>query len=526
MKSFYSFLQTTLKRLFFLVLTLGLSATLFAQQPQKNVSEPEVVQMQQFHYYFNTHYNIINDLVNDILKEAPLTVFIPSIKAFDDLTSEQKKFYFTHPYLELIDLLKGHMVSGKYNSSQLLDGMELTSLIGSKLTINNSNGWAYVNDAKVTRADFYIGSSVIHVIDQILIPQTPVMPETVFDIIENSSDHNILEAAIKAVELDDALKGEGPFTVFAPTDAAFSVLPAGTVAALLEDPTGDLAQILLYHVVDAKAMSTDLSDEQMIVTLQGKEVKVSIMDGKVYINNAMVSMADIEADNGVVHVIDAVLMPPVDVKLSTHATYGDILVDKNGNTLYFFSMDADGNSMCIGGCLNNWPVFYAPNPSLGEGLDNDDFASIDRGDGIMQTTFKGWPLYYFAGDKNPGETKGEGVINKWFVAKPNYTIMLVNNQLTGLDDVNYKGDYTPGDQIIQYFTDDKGNTIYTWVNDDKDKNNFTKEDFSNNAVWPIYEEDNFVVPSTIDKLLFGTIDVFGKTQMTYKGWPYISLVMI
>ncbi len=654
MKTFYVLLQTTFQRLLFLVLSLALSATLFAQQPQKNVPEPEVVQKQQFHYFFNTHYNIVNNLVNDILKEAPLTVFIPSIKAFDNLTSDQKKFYFKHPYLDLIDLLKGHIVKGKYKSSQLSNGMELTALNGNLLNITVNGRTVGVNDAKVNKANFNIGSSVIHVIDKVIIPTLPVRPETVFEIIENSPNHQILEAAINAAELDGALKGagpftvfaptdaafnalpegtvaalledpagalaqillyhvvgakalstelsngqmiatlqgkevkvtiadgkvyinnamvtvadieadngvvhvidavllpptttvydiiknseahntleaainaakldgalmgDGPFTVFAPTDAAFSALPEGTVAALLEDPTGALAQILLYHVVGAKALSTDLSNGQMIATLQGKQVKVTIADGKVYINNAMVTVADIEADNGVVHVIDAVLIPPVDIKLSANTTFGDILVDSNGNTLYFFTKDADGNSMCIDGCLNNWPIFYAASLDLGEGLDEADFSSIDRGNGVMQTTYKGWPLYYFAGDKNPDETKGEGVGNKWFVAKPDYTIMLVDNQLTGLNNVNYKGDYTPGDEIVQYFTDDNGNTLYTWVNDSKNKNNFTKEDFSNNAAWPVYEEDGFVVPSTLDKQLFGTIDLFGKAQMTYKGWP-------
>ena len=81
-------------------------------------------------------------------------------------------------------------------------------------------------------------------------------------------------------------------------------------AKVLADPSGALTQILLYHVAGAKALSTDLSDGQMVATLNGKEVTVSIMDGKVYINNAMVTLADIEADNGVVHVIDAVLLPP------------------------------------------------------------------------------------------------------------------------------------------------------------------------------------------------------------------------
>jgi uncharacterized surface protein with fasciclin (FAS1) repeats len=119
-----------------------------------------------------------------------------------------------------------------------------------------------------------------------------------------------LEAAVIAAELADDLSGEGPFTVFAPTDAAFAALPEGTVEELLEDPTGALAQILLYHVVGAEAYSTDLSDGQMIMTLQGQDVTVTINDDGVFINDAKVTMADIAASNGVVHVIDAVILPP------------------------------------------------------------------------------------------------------------------------------------------------------------------------------------------------------------------------
>jgi len=132
---------------------------------------------------------------------------------------------------------------------------------------------------------------------------------TVVDVIVGSPDHTTLEAAVIAAELADDLSSEGPFTVFAPTDAAFAALPKGTVEALLEDPTGDLASILLYHVVGASAKSTDLSDGQSIATLNGSKVTASISNGKVYINKAMVTTADIETDNGVIHVIDAVIIP-------------------------------------------------------------------------------------------------------------------------------------------------------------------------------------------------------------------------
>lgn len=132
---------------------------------------------------------------------------------------------------------------------------------------------------------------------------------TVVDIVVGSEDHNTLEAAVVAAELVDDLQGEGPFTLFAPTDAAFNALPEGTVASLLEDPQGALAEILLYHVVGAEAYSSDLSDGQKIATLNGDEINVKIKDGKAYIDDAMVTVADIKADNGVVHVIDAVITP-------------------------------------------------------------------------------------------------------------------------------------------------------------------------------------------------------------------------
>jgi len=117
-----------------------------------------------------------------------------------------------------------------------------------------------------------------------------------------------LVAAVEAAGLVDTLKGDGPFTVFAPTDEAFAALPEGTVEGLLEDPEA-LAAVLTYHVVAGKVMSSDLSD-MMAPTVNGAEVKISTMGG-VMVNDANVTTADIEASNGVIHVIDAVILPPM-----------------------------------------------------------------------------------------------------------------------------------------------------------------------------------------------------------------------
>ena len=143
-------------------------------------------------------------------------------------------------------------------------------------------------------------------IDAVLLPAAP--RTTVVDVIVNSENHTTLEAAVVAAGLAEALSGEGPFTVFAPTDAAFAALPAGTVEALLADPKGALTDVLTYHAVAGKVMSTDLQNEQKVVTLSGKIATVTINAQGVFINKAKVTVADIVTDNGVVHVIDAVLL--------------------------------------------------------------------------------------------------------------------------------------------------------------------------------------------------------------------------
>lgn len=126
---------------------------------------------------------------------------------------------------------------------------------------------------------------------------------------EGAGSFTTLLAAVEAAGLTDTLKGDGPFTVFAPTDEAFAALPAGTVESLLADPEA-LAKILTYHVVAGKVMSTDLSDGLVAETINGAEVTFAIGDS-VMVNDATVTAADIEASNGVIHVIDKVIMPPM-----------------------------------------------------------------------------------------------------------------------------------------------------------------------------------------------------------------------
>jgi len=132
------------------------------------------------------------------------------------------------------------------------------------------------------------------------------------DIVDTAVDagsFTTLVAAVKAADLVETLRGDGPFTVFAPTDEAFAALPKGTVESLLEPENKDqLTAILTYHVVPGKVMSSDLSDGMMAATVQGDKVNIGTMGG-VTVDGANVVSADIEASNGVIHVIDGVIMP-------------------------------------------------------------------------------------------------------------------------------------------------------------------------------------------------------------------------
>jgi uncharacterized surface protein with fasciclin (FAS1) repeats len=147
-------------------------------------------------------------------------------------------------------------------------------------------------------------------------PSESMASADIVDTAVAAGDFTTLAAALTAAELVETLKGDGPFTVFAPTDDAFAKLPAGTVETLLEDPKGDLTQILTYHVVAGKVMAADVvtMDGQKVKTVQGGELTINVDGDKVSLTDAAggtsnVTATDVEASNGVIHVIDTVLMP-------------------------------------------------------------------------------------------------------------------------------------------------------------------------------------------------------------------------
>ncbi|KAB0460063.1 fasciclin domain-containing protein [Vibrio kanaloae] len=136
------------------------------------------------------------------------------------------------------------------------------------------------------------------------------MKRDIVDVAAENGSFTTLVAAVKAAGLVETLKGDGPFTVFAPTDEAFAALPEGTVDMLLKPENKDkLVAVLTYHVVPGKIMATEVMKLNSAETVQGEAVMIAIDDGNVMINNAKVAMPDVEASNGVIHVIDKVLLP-------------------------------------------------------------------------------------------------------------------------------------------------------------------------------------------------------------------------
>jgi uncharacterized surface protein with fasciclin (FAS1) repeats len=141
-------------------------------------------------------------------------------------------------------------------------------------------------------------------------PSPTMAPKDIVDTAVEAGSFTTLVTAVQAAGLEETLRGEGPFTVFAPTDEAFAAVPKETLDALLADPKGALTDVLTYHVVPGKVMSTDLSDGMQAETVNGEPLDITVKDdGTVMVNGATVVTADIETANGVIHVIDTVLVP-------------------------------------------------------------------------------------------------------------------------------------------------------------------------------------------------------------------------
>ena len=247
-------------------------------------------------------------LVDTLSGAGPFTVFAPTDQAFTDAGIDLANFNTDEANQTLVDILTYHVVSGEVLSSALTDGMSVETLNGDNITIGVGDN-VTVNDATVTLADVVSSNGVIHVIDKVLLPPVDG-PGDIPTIASSTGVHDVLVDAIIQAGLLDSLSDVGPYTIFAPTDQAF--IDAGIDLADFtgEDGIAALGNVLAYHVTMGNVMSSALSDGQFVTMLNQQQVRIGVTPGGVIVNDASVTQADVVASNGVIHVIDKVLMPP------------------------------------------------------------------------------------------------------------------------------------------------------------------------------------------------------------------------
>jgi predicted lipoprotein with Yx(FWY)xxD motif len=206
--------------------------------------------------------------------------------------------------------------------------------------------------------------------------------------------------------------------------------------------------------------------------------------------------------------------PTVALKLTTSTALGNYLTTGDGKTLYYYSKDVPGAgarvavSNCLGGCLAAWPVYHFDGTPTVEGINASDVADFTRTDGTKQSTYQGWPLYYFASDSSAGDTKGEGVDNIWFVLKsPAYTNLIMDNATAGI-----------------YLADSAGRTLYMYSRDTVGTASAAPVSACTSATclsnWPVFLASSTVVPGVLASASFTSfMRTDGVQQSAFKGHP-------
>ena len=257
------------------------------------------------------------NLVATLGGPGPFTVFAPTDQAFTDAGINLNDFDTPEENQTLTEILLHHVISASVPSADVKDGMMATTVNGDKIKFTVSNGAVSVGAAQVTTPDVLSSNGIIHVIDKVLMPPVDI-PATA----QTTGIHNSLVAAVIQAELLATLQGPGPFTVFAPTDQAFT--DAGIDLASLDTPEGkqQLSDILLYHVVSAEVPAKNVSDCMLADAANGQQLSFSVGDS-VMVNDANVTLTDVITSNGLIHVIDKVLMPtdsPRDIPRTAQCT--------------------------------------------------------------------------------------------------------------------------------------------------------------------------------------------------------------
>ena len=284
------------------------------------------------------------ELVSALQADGPFTVFAPTDDAFAAAGIDLSTFDTDEENATLSDILLYHVVSGAVASSDVTDGMSAEALNGDELSFTVSDGSVMVNDATVTSADVMASNGIIHVIDKVLMP--PADLGDIPTVAQGTGIHTSLVAAVVQAELLTTLQGDGPFTVFAPTDDAFAAAGIDLAALDNEEGKATLTDILLYHVVSGAVPSSAVTDGMSAAAVNGDDLSFAVGEG-VMVNDANVVLADVPASNGVIHVIDKVLMPPADEPVLPEGCDYVIGIDESGYAYDVTDLSIDvGQTVC------------------------------------------------------------------------------------------------------------------------------------------------------------------------------------
>jgi uncharacterized surface protein with fasciclin (FAS1) repeats len=242
----------------------------------------------------------------EILKgEGPFTVFAPTDEAFAKLPEETlQALLLPENKAKLQSILTYHVVSGRVTSSDVVKLQSARTVQGQGVSITIGHDTVMLNEARVIKTDIETTNGIIHVIDSV------IQPKDIVDFAISAGSFKTLIAAVKAADLVETLKGDGPFTLFAPTDEAFAKLTPGTLQELLLPANKmKLQNILTYHVVSGAVLADDVVKLKSAKTVNGQKIRIRIDKDEVRIDNATVVQTDLKVLNGVIHVIDSVILP-------------------------------------------------------------------------------------------------------------------------------------------------------------------------------------------------------------------------
>ena len=248
-------------------------------------------------------------LIQTLKGAGPFTVFAPTDEAFGKIPADQLNAILADKAL-LTSILTYHVVAGRLESGAVLGSSSLATVNGASLSVSLRDGAPYVNDSKIVAVDVGASNGVIHVIDTVLLPPAPTPAlKDIVDTAVGAGQFTILAKALTEAGLIATLKGPGPFTVFAPTDAAFAKIPTATLNAILADKAL-LTSVLTYHVVAGRLDAQAVLGSSSLTTVNGASLAISLKNGAPFVNDSAITAVDVGASNGVIHVIDTVLLPP------------------------------------------------------------------------------------------------------------------------------------------------------------------------------------------------------------------------